>query len=249
MIRVRSLTKRFSGARGRETCVFADISFTVKRGERLGVIGPNGVGKSTLLRLIRGIEEPTSGEIRVAGVHIAHAHPKSVPALLNTELLPNLRVITNARKALEQIPTLKDEALRLRSRESLFLIARAFRRFGFEPRLLNRFPNELSAGQRQRATIALTALLARQRIATRVLLLDEPLENIDVGRTTLLKELRTLIVRCDLALVCVSHRSAEISELCTNVLVLEEGRVQQLGTIEEVRRRPLTEFAREFFTS
>jgi multiple sugar transport system ATP-binding protein len=198
----------------------------VADGDRLALLGPSGSGKTTLLRLVAGLEEPDAGEIHIAGKRVDRLPPhRRGVALLpqRPALYPHLTVEGNLQAArgtqYSALSTQFSELLRLGP-------------------LLNRYPHELSGGERQR--VALAKLLAR---GAGVWLLDEPFSNLDpVFRSEFRHDLHLLLERCAATIILVTHDPIDALALGRRVGVLGDGRVQQLGTPEELRDRPGNRF-------
>jgi ABC-type sugar transport system ATPase subunit len=202
---------------------------TVETGGRLALLGPSGSGKTTLLRLIAGLEDPDAGEIHVGGVRVDRLPPhKRGVALLpqRVALYPHLSVARN----LDAIAP----ALRSASRLNALNAAELLR---LTP-LLERMPHELSAGERQR--VGLAKVLIR---GAGVWLLDEPFAALDpVFRSEFRRDLHLLLDETAATMILVTHDPIDASALGRTVGVLGDGRLQQLGTPEELRRRPGNRF-------
>jgi multiple sugar transport system ATP-binding protein len=210
----------------------------VAAGDRLALLGPSGSGKTTLLRLVTGLEEPDAGEIHVGGVRVDRLPPhRRGVALLpqRPALYPHLTVEGNLRAA----------------RRAGGHLAYVWPHRGDKPPgspeiadllrlgpLLGRYPHELSAGERQR--VALGKLLARGAGAW---LLDEPFSNLDpVFRSDFRRDLHLLLDRTAATIILVTHDPIDALALGRRVGVLGDGRVQQLGTPDELRDRPGNRF-------
>ena len=213
-----------------------DVRLTAERGDVIAVIGPNGAGKSTLVRALAGIEPLTEGHIACAGATWEEAgrrrlevRRRRVGVVFQNELLfPHLSALGNAAFGPRSRGVHRHEAETV-AREWLA-------RFGIED-LADRRPGQLSGGQAQRVSIA-RALAAHPQ----VLLLDEPLSALDVGVAMALRlELARHLAEYDGVTVLVTHDALDAMTLANRVLVLDEGRVAQTGTPQEVARRPLTE--------
>jgi multiple sugar transport system ATP-binding protein len=198
----------------------------VEAGGRLALLGPSGSGKTTLLRLIAGLEDPDAGEIHVGGVRMDRLAPhKRGVALLpqRPALYPHLTVAKNLQTAL-------GSASRLTVSDAADLLR-------LTP-LLSRMPHELSGGERQR--VGLAKLLVR---GAGVWLLDEPFGPLDpVFRSEFRRDLHLLLDQTPATMILVTHDPIDATALGRTVGVLGEGRLQQLGTPEELRRRPAHRF-------
>lgn len=216
-----------------------DVEFSVAAGEVLAVLGPNGAGKSTTLHVIAGLIRPDAGVVRLgtrvltdtaAGVQVA-THDRRVGMLLQDSLLfPHLRVATNvafgprSRRLLSASPA-RDAALRW------------LREVGAED-LADRRPRQLSGGQAQRVAIA-RALAAEPEL----LLLDEPLRGLDVAAAASIRAvLRDVVGRTGCAAVLVTHDLLDVFALADRVLVLEAGKIVEIGRVAEVLAAPRSHF-------
>jgi molybdate transport system ATP-binding protein len=228
-----SLSARVAAERG---SLALDVEVEVADGEVLAVLGPNGAGKSTLLRVLAGLLAPDDGRVVVDGtvwdddgVHVP-AHRRSLGVVFQDALLfPHLTVGENVGFALRTRGVRKPER---RASADDWLA-----RVGLEG-LGNRRPAELSGGQAQRAALA-RALVG----APALLLLDEPLSALD-ARTRLVvrAELRRHLAAFPGSTVLVTHDPVDAMALADRVVVVEEGRVVQTGTPDEVNRRPRTDY-------
>lgn len=210
------------------------IDLTVGDGELLGLLGPSGCGKSTTLRMIAGLEEPTSGDIRIGGRSVVGlpAHTRNVAvAFENYALFPPLTVeenITFGMRARGE-PNAKQRAHDVAERLGI-------------DHLLDRKPGGLSSGQKQRVS------LARAIVRTpSVLLLDEPLSHLDAAeRDATRRELKRLQRETGFTTVLVTHDQHEALSLADRVAVMNEGSFQQVGTADDVYDRPANLFVADF---
>ena len=224
-VRLEKLTKVYaSGA-----TALRDLDLSVKEGEFMVLMGPSGCGKTTTLRLISGLEEPTSGTIRIGGdvVNELPADRRDVGMMFQRPALyPHLRVRQNLEFGLK----LRGQADVNRTAE----IAGMLKIGG----LLDRLPSQLSGGEQQRVALG-RALLRRPR----VLLLDEPLSNLDGRlRHELRRELNLLHGRLGITLIHVTHDQAEAMTLGQRVAVLDRGVLQQVDTPVGLYDRPANHF-------
>jgi multiple sugar transport system ATP-binding protein len=222
-----------------------DVSLTVRDREFLVLVGPSGSGKTTLLRLIAGLEEVTKGEIRIGERSMARVPPRERDVALvfqDYALYPHLTVRRNLALSLELRWGVRWwRRSNERRREIDQRVQETACTLGIEP-LLERVPRQLSGGQRQR--VALGRALVRQ---PGVYLFDEPLSNLDAQlRTSLRRELKQLHRRLAATMIYVTHDQEEALALGDRVAVLSEGRLQQLGTPEEVYMRPRNTFVAGF---
>jgi len=230
-LQLEHLTKRFDG-----TLAVDDLSLTIERGEMLALLGPSGSGKTTTLRLLAGFEVPDRGGVVVEGEDVTRVEPvarRFGMVFQHYALFPHLDVGQNLSFGLESLGVSGDE-LERRVTRALSLVDMA----GFERRRIG----QLSGGQQQR--VALARALAPE---PRVLLLDEPLSNLDPSlRERTRREIRELIRRVGITTVLVTHEQDEAFDLGDRVAVLRAGRLEQVGTPEELYASPANEFVAEF---
>jgi multiple sugar transport system ATP-binding protein len=210
------------------------IDLTVGDGELLGLLGPSGCGKSTTLRMIAGLEEPTSGDIRIGGRSVVGlpAHTRNVAvAFENYALFPPLTVEENITFGMR---ARGEKNARQRARE-------VAERLGID-HLMDRKPGGLSSGQKQRVS------LARAIVRTpSVLLLDEPLSHLDAAeRDATRRELKRLQRETGFTTVLVTHDQHEALSLADRVAVMNDGTFQQVGTADDVYDRPANLFVADF---
>jgi len=213
-----------------------EVSLDAAPGEFLSLLGPSGCGKSTLLRMIAGLVEPDGGQIVLAGEDITRVavHRRNLGLVFQSyALFPHMTVLENVAFGLRRRGVAEPE-LGPRVERMLELV-----RLG---PLGARYPRELSGGQQQRVALA-RALVTEPR----VLLLDEPLSNLDaLLRDEMRVELKRLQERLGTTMIFVTHDQAEALILSDRVVVMERGRVEQVGRPEEVYRRPATPFVARF---
>jgi putative spermidine/putrescine transport system ATP-binding protein len=230
-LEVRRLSKAFSGAR-----VVDDVSFSVNGGTFLTLLGPSGSGKTTTLRMIAGFEEPTAGDILVAGTSITDlpAHRRNIGVVFQQyALFPHLTVFQNVAYPL-QMRRVPKAGLAERVRRVLGLV----RLDGFA----DRYPRQLSGGQQQRVALARAIVFEPP-----VLLMDEPLGALDKRlREDMQVELRHLQRELGITTVSVTHDQVEALVMSDVIAVLDGGRLQQLGPPLEVYRRPANQFVADF---
>jgi ABC-type Fe3+/spermidine/putrescine transport system ATPase subunit len=210
------------------------ISLSVPRGGFYSLLGPSGCGKTTTLRLIAGFEEPTSGDVLLDGVVVTTRKPyqRNVSTVFqNYALFPHMTVKGNVefglkRKNAKNIAVQVGEAL-----EMVQLDGKA-----------DRYPAQLSGGERQRVALARSLVLRPD-----VLLLDEPLAALDPKlRRQMRLELKHLQRRVGITFLLVTHDQEEALSMSDSIAVMESGRIQQVGTPEDVYLRPQTRFVAGF---
>jgi multiple sugar transport system ATP-binding protein len=234
-IAIEGVTKEF--ARG--TPVVDDVSLRVDDGEFMVLVGPSGCGKSTLLRLIAGLEEATSGRIRIAGRDVTDAAPRDRDIAMvfqSYALYPHMTVRQNLGYGLKVRRTGKAE-----TRRRVEEVARVLRL----DELLDRRPAQLSGGQRQR--VAMGRAVVRDPAA---FLMDEPLSNLDAKlRVSMRAELASLHSRLGATTVYVTHDQVEAMTLGQRVAVMRGGRIQQVDTPQALYRAPRNLFVAAFIGS
>jgi ABC-type sugar transport system ATPase subunit len=219
--------------------VLHGIDLAVAKDELLVVLGPSGAGKSTLLRVIAGLHRPTRGRVLIAGRDVTGYRPglRNVSMVFQSHaLFPHLTAAENIAFGLLVRGIAKAEA-RQRTLKAAQAVGCAH--------LLDRRPGQLSGGERQR--VALARALVRE---PDVFLLDEPLSNLDLElRVETRGELKALHVRVGGTMVHVTHDQTEALVLADRLAVLRAGRIEQVGTPDEIWRTPATAFVARFVGS
>jgi sn-glycerol 3-phosphate transport system ATP-binding protein len=233
-IELRKVVKNFG-----KTPVIKGISQSVPDGTFLVIVGPSGCGKSTVLRLIAGLEELTSGEILIGERDVARLPPKDRDVAMvfqNYALYPHMSVRENICYGLKVRGLAKAEQERR--------LALAAEMLGLAD-YLDRSPRQLSGGQRQR--VAMGRAIVREAA---VFLFDEPLSNLDASlRNQMRVELRRLHERLGTTSIYVTHDQVEAMTLAQRILVMNQGRVEQYGTPDELYLSPATVFTARFIGS
>lgn len=234
-VRLEGITKRHG-----TTIVIESLSLTVRDGEFFVLVGPSGCGKSTLLHLIAGIEAPTDGRIMIDGTDVTRrAPPERDVALVfqNYALYPHMTVGENLAFPLR----VAGRRTRLDRRRIEDEVRRVAGMLGLES-LLDRRPRELSGGQQQRVALG-RGLIRRPR----VFLLDEPLSNLDARlRADMRTELRRLHDDLGMTMIYVTHDQTEAITLADRIAVLHQGRLQQVGTPQNLYDEPANVFVAGF---
>lgn len=216
-----------------------DVSFDLADGEFLSLVGPSGCGKSTLLRMIAGLEDISSGDIRIGDQVVNETTPKNRDIAMvfqNYALYPHMTVRKNMGFSLRlrgekrrDIDKLVDEAAQILELESQ----------------LEKFPRQLSGGQRQRVAMG-RALVRRPQ----VFLFDEPLSNLDASlRVSMRAEIKALQRRFGVTSIFVTHDQTEAMTIADRIAVLRAGRVEQIGPPDELYDRPASTFVAQFIGS
>jgi sulfate transport system ATP-binding protein len=234
-IEVKGLRKRFGGFQALD-----DVSFSVGQGELLALLGPSGSGKTTLLRIIAGLEHADAGTVLFDGHDAAARHPRERGVgfvFQHYALFRHMTVFENVAFGLRVRPRAErpvESEIRRKVNELLGLVQLDY--------LGSRYPSQLSGGQRQR--VALARALA---VEPKVLLLDEPFGALDARvRQELRRWLRRLHAEIHLTSVFVTHDQEEALELANRVVVMNEGRIEQDGTPDDVVEHPATPFVLNF---
>lgn len=218
----------------------ADVSMSVRPGEIVALLGPSGSGKSTLLRICAGLESASAGRLLFGGVDQAGIAPHQRDVSLvfqHYALYPHLSALDNLTLALRYGRKQPKKVAVARARETLDMLGIGA--------LADRRPAQMSGGQRQR--VAIGRALARQ---SRVVLLDEPMSGLDAKlRVELRVEIVALLRRLGSTALFVTHDQAEAMAVGDRVAVLNAGRLEQLGTPDEVYDRPATRFVATFVGS
>ncbi|TPJ81183.1 ABC transporter ATP-binding protein [Mesorhizobium sp. B2-6-2] len=230
-LEIRDIRKNYGSV---ETLKGIDIA--LENGEFLVLLGSSGCGKSTLLNIIAGLAEATSGDVLIGGRSVLGVHPKNRDIAMvfqSYALYPNLTVSRNIGFGLEmrKVPVAaRDKAVR----EAAKLLQ--------IENLLDRKPGQLSGGQRQRVAIG-RALVRKPQ----VFLFDEPLSNLDAKlRLEMRTELKRLHEMLRTTVVYVTHDQIEAMTLATRIAVMRDGRIEQLGTPEEIYNHPATLYVAGF---
>jgi ABC-type Fe3+/spermidine/putrescine transport system ATPase subunit len=226
-----SVVKRYGSALG-----VGPVSLEVRPGELLTLLGPSGCGKTTTLHLIAGLLQPDDGTIRMGERDLTRVAPPFRDMGLvfqNYALFPHKTVFENVAFGL-RMRQVEREGIRSRVRRMLDLVGL--------PGVEQRYPDQLSGGQRQRVALA-RALV----IEPTVLLLDEPLSNLDaLLRKRMRLELRELQQRLAITTIFVTHDQDEAFEISDRVVLLNAGRIEQIGSPEDLYDAPANRFVAEF---
>ena len=229
ILELRRLVKQFPGHQA-----VRDISLSIPQGSFFSLLGPSGCGKTTTLRLIAGFEEPTSGEVLLNGEVVNRRKPyeRNVSTVFqNYALFPHLTAQQNVEFGLKR-HNANDIARRVR--EALELVSLT----GKE----SRRPAQLSGGERQRVALARSLVLQPD-----VLVLDEPLAALDPKlRKQMRIELKAMQRRVGITFLLVTHDQEEALSMSDQLAVMNEGRVEQVGTAEDVYLRPQSRFVAGF---
>ena len=216
--------------------VIKNVNLNFEKGHFITFLGPSGCGKTTLLRMIAGFYEPDEGEILLNGKNIEKVPPydrNTAMVFQEYALFPHMNVFDNVSYGLRVKKKSKDE-IEKRVKQALALMQLE----GME----KRFPNQMSGGQQQRVAVARALVMNPE-----VLLLDEPLSNLDAKlRENVRVELRQIQQKMGLSTIYVTHDQSEALSMSDAIVVLKDGIVHQVGTPQEIYFEPKTAFVADF---
>jgi multiple sugar transport system ATP-binding protein len=219
--------------------ILKGIDLEVRDGEFVIIVGPSGCGKSTLLRVIAGLEDATSGTVRIDGENVSRKPPaeRGIAMVFQTyALYPHLNVRDNMALGLKQAKVAKDEIAARVGQATKILSLGSY---------LERRPAELSGGQRQRVAIG-RAVVRKPKL----FLFDEPLSNLDSAlRVHMRIELARLHRDLNATMIYVTHDQTEAMTLADRIVILHDGRIEQIGTPMELYNRPANKFVAGFIGS
>ncbi len=237
LVRLVDVSKRYAGA-----TALHSTNLPVERGKATVLIGPSGCGKSTLLRLIIRLIEPDSGSIEFNGEPITAENINILRrrigyVIQEGGLFPHLTARANVLLMARHIGNPQEE-----THNRLLELSELTR---FSEKLLPRYPVELSGGQRQRISLMRALMLSPE-----LLLLDEPLGALDpLVRASLQKDLKEIFTRLGQTVLFVTHDLAEAIYFADQIVLMNEGRIVQKGTITDLREKPADPFVREFMNA
>lgn len=230
-LRIEQLTKIYD-----EKVVINHLSFEVYDGEFLSILGSSGCGKTTLIRMLMGIEKPTSGSIYLDGTDITQFDPslrKMGIVFQNYALFPNMTVYKNIAYALKCHKVPKDEIEKR--------VKRIIEKVGLEEHI-HKKPSKLSGGQCQRVAIARTLVLNPD-----IILFDEPMAALDAQmRMQLRKEIKSLQKELNITMIYITHDQEEAFALSDRIMVMNGGNIEQLATPKEIYHHPKSKFIEDF---
>ena len=232
VIRCIGIGKSYSGT----SEAVQNVDLTVNHGEILVLLGPSGCGKTTLLRLIAGFEIPTNGTLSVGGqvvsmpgTFVKPENRKVVMVFQDYALFPHLNVEKNITFGLDKSNSEGERVEKIVSLVGLH-------------HLLQRMPNELSGGEQQRAALA-RALVPNPTI----MLFDEPLSNLDATlRIKIRAEIKEILKQAQVTTIFVTHDKEEAMFLADRIAIMNDGKIEQIGSPEQIYNKPSTQFVAEF---
>jgi iron(III) transport system ATP-binding protein len=234
-VEFKNITKRY-GSDASAPLVVKGISFEIAQGSLTTILGPSGCGKTTTLRMIAGLEMPTSGQITIAGKDVTTLGPaeRNVSMMFQSyALFPHMNVVENVMYGLKMSGVEAAQAMQ-RATDALKNVGLV----GYNERL----PSELSGGQQQRVALARALVLEPA-----VLLFDEPLSNLDARlRREMREEIRAIQQRLGLTVAYVTHDQSEALAVSDQIIVMDHGVIAQRGTPQDLYEYPASEFVAGF---
>ncbi len=228
---LEGVSKRFG-----QTVAVDNVSLTIEPGELVTLLGPSGCGKTTTLRMVAGLETASSGRVFIGDAEVTHLPPNARDVTMvfqSYALFPHLSVFENVGYGLRVLKRSEAEVQKA-VRDVLEMVGM--------PGLEGRSPSALSGGQQQRVAVA-RALVMQPK----VLLFDEPLSNLDAKlRKRMREEIRLLQQRLGITAIYVTHDQAEALAISDRIVVMERGRVSQIGTPVDLYQTPGNRFVAEF---
>lgn len=226
---VKHLNKKFA-----DKTVLDDICFDVKKGEFLSVLGISGCGKTTLLRILIGLEKQDSGEIIKEGKDISNlaANERGMGIIFqNYALFPNMTVLENVEYAIKNKKIANSREIALQTLDAIGMSDQ-----------INKKPKQLSGGQQQRVAIARTLALNPD-----IILLDEPISALDVSmRDVMKKELKNIQKKFNSTMIFITHEQEEAFYLSDRIMVMNQGKIEQIDTPENIYDKPASEYIKDF---
>jgi len=236
ILELDSVNKTFSSVFNQDVKAVDDFSLSIKKGELLTLLGPSGCGKTTVLRALAGFESIDSGNIILSGKNINNvpAFSRNLPMIFQTyALFPHLTVFENIAYGLKMRKT-KTNIIK----NDVEMVLHVVNLAGLE----QRYPRELSGGQQQRAALARALVLKPQ-----IILLDEPLSNLDMKlRTHTRAEIRRIQQTLGITAIYVTHDQEEAISIADRIVIMNQGKIIQIGSPEEIYNKPQNIFVADF---
>ncbi|MGL5952245.1 sn-glycerol-3-phosphate import ATP-binding protein UgpC [Providencia rustigianii] len=230
-VELKNITKRFG-----DNTVIDDLSLSIPQGSMVTLLGPSGCGKTTVLRLVAGLEKPTEGRMFIDGEDVTDRSIQQRDICMvfqSYALFPHMSLGENVGYGLKMLGLPKAE-VKKRVEEALELVDLA----GFA----DRFVDQISGGQQQRVALARALILK-----PKVLLFDEPLSNLDANlRRSMREKIRELQQQFNITSLYVTHDQSEAFAVSDMVLVMNKGKIMQLGSPQELYRQPASKFMASF---
>lgn len=222
-----------------DNVVIDDFNLAIEKGEFVTIIGSSGCGKTTVLKMVNGLIEPTSGDVFVDGENIKNKNLVELRrnigyAIQGSVLFPHMTVEKN----ISYVPNLLNKNDKAKTKAA---VSKWMKIVGLDENIKDRYPSELSGGQQQRIGIA-RALAASPSI----LLMDEPFGAVDeITRAQLQNELKRIYTQTNITVLFVTHDISEALKLGTKVLVMNNGAIEQYAEPNEILQNPATDFVRQ----
>lgn len=237
MISIRDLKKSF-----KDLNVLDGIDIDIRRGEVIAIIGPSGCGKSTFLRCINHLEEPTGGEIFIDGININDKkvdinkqRQKMMMVFQNFNLFPHMTILKNLTIAPMELKGKSKEEAEAKAKE---LLARV----GLTDKI-NAYPNQLSGGQKQRVAICRALAMEPEAI-----LFDEPTSALDPEMVGEVLDVMKGLAGSGITMICVTHEMGFAREVASRVVFIDQGKIAESGTPEEIFTNPKNQRLKDFLS-
>ncbi|RGD75483.1 ABC transporter ATP-binding protein [Anaerofustis stercorihominis] len=226
-----------------DNTVLKDFDMSIEKGEFLTVIGSSGSGKTTMLKMINSLIEPSGGDVFVDGVNNKDVDKIKLRrnigyAIQGSVLFPNM----NVEKNIAYVPNLLNKKDKERTKKA---VEKWMDIVGLEDSFRERYPDELSGGEAQRVSIARSLAASPE-----ILLMDEPFGAVDeITRMKLQDEILKVFNKTDITIVFITHDIKEAFKLGTKILIMDKGEIEQYGTKEEILNDPESEFVKNLIKS
>ena len=235
-VKLENITKRFKAPGGSSIVAVDDLSLSIEKGSFVTLLGPSGCGKTTTLRVVAGFENPDTGRVFIDGIDITQVPPNKrnlAMVFQSYALFPHLNVFDNVAYSLKIRKSSPEEI-----QEKVTKVLDLVNMLGTE----KRYPNQLSGGQQQRVALARAIVLQ-----PKVLLFDEPLSNLDAKlREDMRERIRMLQQKLGITALYVTHDQIEAITMSDVIVIINEGRIEQIGSPTDVYERPSSRFVADF---
>lgn len=235
-VELKKIVKEYKSANNKVFRAVDNIDLVVQKGEFITLLGPSGCGKTTTLRMIAGFENPNSGEILIGEKVVNSLTPdkrNTAMVFQSYALFPHYDVYNNISYGLK-LKKMPPQDISKKVNEILALVGLS----GLE----TRFPNQLSGGQQQRVALARALIMEPD-----VLLFDEPLSNLDAKlRVSMRTEIKRIQSRLGITSIYVTHDQSEAMSLSDRIIVMNKGKIEQVGTPQEIYNHPVSQFVADF---